>query len=49
MNIERIKTERDYKNSLHRIKQLGLTRKDLKPFVDSRRISEIFSKKRNLS
>ncbi len=50
MNIERIQTERDYENSLHRIEQLGLTRKYLEPFLGSRgRISEIFSKKRNLS
>ena len=96
MNINPIKTEQDYENSLHRIKQLwespensierdeldillvlveayetkhypiappdpvdaikfrmeqsGLTRKDLEPFLGSRgRISEIFSKKRDLS
>ena len=33
-----------------RMEQLGLTRKDLEPFIGSRgRVSEIFSKKRNLS
>ncbi|MCK5897583.1 MAG: helix-turn-helix domain-containing protein [Methylococcales bacterium] len=96
MNIQPIKTEQDYENSLHKIEQLwgspddskagdeldillilveaydakyypvalpdpinaikfrmeqlGLTRKDLEPFLGSRgRVSEIFSKKRNLS
>jgi HTH-type transcriptional regulator/antitoxin HigA len=50
MNINPIKNKQDYENSLYRIEQSGLTRKYLEPFLGSRgRISEIFSKKRDLS
>lgn len=58
MNIERIKTEKNYETKHYpiappdpvdaikfRMEQSGLTRKDLEPFLGSRGISEIFSKK----